>query len=204
MSKMRMLITVALLLAQPTFVHAEDYSDPTWPCVQRKVEHLSLGIMWPYPVPDHELSEALAPAAETFVDTLILRRVSLEEVESITTEFAQTHSQLTEDDYTLIFQAIFEKIDRHRKKLIDGIGRYSLSQIDLAARIDAARVDMDTEMAKQDPDFDKVDALEEQLDWDQRIYRDRAQSLLYVCETPVILEKRAYAIAQTLSRHVPE
>ena len=53
-------------------------------------------------------------------------------------------------------------------------------------------------MAAEKPDFDKVDALEAQADWDERIYTDRAKSLTYVCETPVLLEKRIYAIAQML------
>ena len=203
MSKMRMTLIAALFLGQPAFVSAEDYSDPTWPCVQRKVEQLSLGLMWPHLAPENEAVQDLTPAAATLVDTLVLRRVSIDEVEDITADFAATNDHLTQDDYTDIFQAIFNKINRDRTDIIAGIGRYSLSQIDLATRIETARIDMDNEMAKQDPDFDKVDALEEQLDWDQRIYRDRAQSLLYVCETPVILEKRAYAIAQTLSHHLP-
>jgi hypothetical protein len=57
-------------------------------------------------------------------------------------------------------------------------------------------------MASEAPDYDRVDALEEQLDWQQRIYRDRAQALTYVCETPVLLEKRTFALAQALARHL--
>ena len=53
-------------------------------------------------------------------------------------------------------------------------------------------------------DFDTVDKLEEQLDWDERIYRDRAKSLTYVCETPVLLEKRLFALAQILQKFVSD
>ena len=53
-------------------------------------------------------------------------------------------------------------------------------------------------LEKESPDFDRIDALEEQLDWDERIYTDRAKSLTYVCESPVIIEKRLYAISQML------
>ena len=59
-------------------------------------------------------------------------------------------------------------------------------------------------MAAEAPDFDRVDQLEEQIDWDERIYHDRARSLTYVCETPVLLEKRAYAIAQILLKTLPK
>ena len=35
-------------------------------------------------------------------------------------------------------------------------------------------------------------------DLQERIFDDRAKSLTYVCETPILLEKRAYALAQLL------
>ena len=118
--------------------------------------------------------------------------------------FVASTPDLSTDDLGLIFADVFKRINTERNRLIEGISRYSLTQIDVAARIDAARVEMDTLMAQKKPDFDRVDALEEQLDWDQRIFRDRAQSLTYVCETPVLLEKRAYAISTALLQHVTE
>ena len=57
---------------------------------------------------------------------------------------------------------------------------------------------MDSLMQGTDPDYDRVDALEEQVDWDERIYTDRQRSLTYVCETPVLLEQRLYAISKLL------
>ena len=45
---------------------------------------------------------------------------------------------------------------------------------------------------------DRVDALEEQVDWDQRIFTDRQKTITYLCETPTLLEKRLYAISQML------
>ena len=50
-------------------------------------------------------------------------------------------------------------------------------------------------------DFDALDAIEEREDkllWDTRIYQDRNKSLTYVCESPVIIEKRAFAIGKVI------
>ena len=195
---------VALVTLAVSPARAADYSDPTWPCIQRKVEHLSLGVMWPHPVPDSTLPEALQRPSHDLVQTLVLRRVPEEELPELAADFAGEHPGLTKDQLGMIFRDAFTLIDRQRTRLIAGIGTYSLKQIDLAARVEAARVAFDAEMALHEPDFDKVDALEEQIVWDERIYRDRAQSLTYVCETPVLLEKRAYAIAQALGHLVPE
>ena len=49
------------------------------------------------------------------------------------------------------------------------------------------------------PDFDAIDAREKQLDWDMRIFQDRQQALTYVCETPVILEQRVFALARAIA-----
>ncbi len=182
---------------------AADFSDPTWPCIQRKVVDLSLGIMWPLPVPE-ETDGEMVEAADTLVDTLVLRRVSLEEAETLIAEFAETHPDLTADDYGLIFEDLFTRISRNRRDIIQGIERYSLQQISLSESIDGTRSKMSALMAEENPDFDQVDLLEEKLDWDERIFRDRAQSLTYVCETPVLLEKRLYSLAQMLMGHVPE
>ncbi|MGB5556986.1 MAG: hypothetical protein WBN04_03135 [Paracoccaceae bacterium] len=179
-----------------------DFSDPTWPCIQKKVEDLSLGVMWPHPVPDAPLRAELddAPA---LVATLALRRVSLEEADRLIENFAQTHGDLTTDELGQIFKQVFDRIKADRRAIIKGIERYSQKQIALSEAIDETRVAMDTNMAAENPDFDEVDRLEEKLDWDERIFHDRAQSLTYVCETPVLLEKRAYAIAQALLKHAP-
>jgi hypothetical protein len=45
-------------------------------------------------------------------------------------------------------------------------------------------------------------ALEQKLQWDTRIYDDRNQALTYVCDSPVLLEQRVYALSQEISRHL--
>lgn len=204
MSKLRSAIIAALAVFYGVPASAADFADPTWPCVRRKVESLSLGLMWSHPMPEGNLRTALDPQAAELVETLVLRRVPLEQAEALIAGFASATPDLTADNLGQIFRGVFVRIDRDRSQLIAGISRYSLTQIDVAARIDAMRVEMDEIMAQDAPDFDRVDALEEKLDWDQRIYHDRVQSLTYVCETPVLLEKRAYAIAQMLVQHLPD
>ena len=97
-----------------------------------------------------------------------------------------------------VFAEVFDTLASRRTRIIDGIGDFSLGQIALSEKIDAGRAEMDAQMAKDDPDFDRVDALEEQVDWDQRIFSDRQQTITYLCETPTLLEKRLYAISQML------
>ena len=56
---------------------AADFSDPTWPCIQRKVENLSLGLMWPHEVAQAggAADDALPRDAANLAETLALRGV---------------------------------------------------------------------------------------------------------------------------------
>jgi predicted glycoside hydrolase/deacetylase ChbG (UPF0249 family) len=188
-------ILAALCLASAAA--AADFSDPTWPCIQRKVETLSPGLMWPSPVEDTAFDAETEAAVADLAGRMALRRVSLEELETQVAAFTAAQGR---DPSLLghVFMTAFDALAAQRHRIMKGIEEYSLKQIKLAERIDTARTEMDNLMAADAPDYDRVDALEEQIAWDERIYTDRQKSLTYVCETPVLLEKRLYAIAQML------
>ena len=182
-------------IAQPSA--AADFSDPTWPCIQRKVEQLSVGLMWPHPIDETPLEGEVAEDVSELAQRLALRRLDLEAVRPDVEAFVAKHGA----DLTLlghVYDQTFTSLARTRRAIMEGIADYSLSQIALAERIEGARIEMNTLMDADEPDFDKVDALEAQVDWDERIYNDRRQSLTYVCETPVLLEKRLFETAQML------
>ncbi|MGR3496125.1 hypothetical protein [Citreimonas sp.] len=199
----RAFFAAALLgLGFPGVAGAADFSDPTWPCIQRKVERLSVGLMWPRSIPeDMPQDPALRDAIAELGDKLAVRRIEPETLKPDIAAFAESHGG-DADLLGHVFQQVFDSLSQRRARIIDGIAEFSLSQIALSERIEAARQEMDAEMAKADPDFDKVDALEEQIDWDQTIHTDRQQSITYLCETPTLLEKRLYGIAQLLQAEI--
>lgn len=192
---------IAATLCPAATVQAEDFSDPTWPCIQRKVERLSIGLMWPDPAPEEPLEGDLAAAVETLGATLSLRRLDESQMQEAVEAFTAEHPA-SREIMGRVFADTFDHLNRRRTLLIDGIGEMSLGQGDLAKRIDAARAEFDDLADADEPDFDRIDALEEQIDWDERIYNDRQKSITYVCETPVLLEKRLYSIAQMLQAAV--
>ena len=173
---------------------AAAFDDPDWPCIQRKQPHLSLGQMWNGPAPD-EATRALAasPQVAALADRLEQRRLALPVAEAEIAEYAKTADN---QHLTALMQAIFDRVDPRRTALIAGIARYGRKQVDLAARIEGHRHEMARLEAIDSPDFD---AQEEQLDWDMRIFQDRQQALTYVCETPVILEQRVFALGRAIA-----
>lgn len=175
---------------------AADPSDPEWPCVQRKVEHLSAGAMWPQPLPEE--AAPLPPDQEEVAARLALRRVSEEEARTLLEEMAAANPGLGLDGYGRIFLSAFERIDRQRADIVAGIGRYARNQARLAEEIDGLRSEMAQLEAAAEPDFDRMDAVEAEIDWRERIFTDRNRALTYVCESPVLLEQRAFAIARMM------
>lgn len=195
---MKLLTAALVVVSLPAGSWAADYSDPDWPCIQRKVDELSVGLMWPGEVPEIELS----PEAEDLAELLSLRRVSLEDAEAEVEAFTAGNTDADATVLGNIFLEVFDRLDRLRSRLIRGIGDYSHGQIARAARIDAVRQELQDMQAVEDPDEEGIQDLAQRLAWEERIYKDRQDSLTYVCETPVLLEKRLYAVAQMLQRAV--
>lgn len=192
------LTMIAVLAAAP--VLAASGTDPDWPCVQRKQPHLSLGQVWSGPVPDEAIT-ALSrdPAIDQLAARLEQRRLPIAEAEAQITEFAAGADNA---HLTALMLAIFQKIEPQRSALMTGIARYGQKQVDLAQMIEERRARMATLEAADNPDFDAIDAEEKAIDWDQRIFTERQQSLTYVCETPVILEQRAFALGRAIASHL--
>ncbi|CAM3053325.1 hypothetical protein SAMN04488021_12131 [Paracoccus aminovorans] len=189
-------LVLALCLAA-TAAQAETGTDPDWPCVQRKQPHLSLGQMWTGPEPDEAVRDlARTPEIAALAERLEQRRLPLDQAQAEIAEFA---AAADDRQLTALMVAVFDRIDPHRAALIGGIARYGHKQVGLAQRIQDHRDKMEAMQKAEKPDFDAIDAEEEQLDWDSRIFQDRQQSLTYVCETPVILEQRLFALARAIA-----
>lgn len=190
----------AALICAALPVAAADFSDPTWPCVQRKVERLSVGLMWPHPLPEAvPQHDAVASDVAELAGKLALRRIDPADLAPDIAAFADAYAG-DPNILGLVFSEVFDSLAQRRTRIIDGIGDFSLSQIALSDRIEGARQEMTTLMAGDAPDYDRIDALEEQIDWDQIIFSDRQKSIQYLCETPTLLEQRIYSIAQLLLR----
>lgn len=193
-------IAAGLALAVSAGVSAAEFDDPDWPCIQRKVPELSIGQMWAGPVPD---ADAVTDATvRSLAQRLSPRRVSVEEVGS---EVAAVVQALGPDEraeeLSALFAAMLARINVERGSIIAGIGRYAHHQAELADRIESLQIELAALEAAPDDgkDWDRIEELTDTLAWETRIFRDRAQSLTYVCESPVLLEQRAFAIGRALA-----
>jgi hypothetical protein len=197
-------VTVAAAFASHA-AKAADFNDPDWPCIQRKVLHLSTGQMWAGPplAEDALTTWRKDDAVKALVPALAVRRTKVEEAETLIADFAAGLEGADRNARLgLLFAGAFSLIDRERAEIISGIARYARTQIDLTRKIDAEQKELTKLLAEDPPNYDRIEELEDAVAWDLRIYQDRTQSLTYVCETPVILEKRAFALARAIMGHL--
>ncbi|MGF1553422.1 MAG: hypothetical protein ACFBWO_13130 [Paracoccaceae bacterium] len=182
---------------------AQPYKDPDWPCEARKVRHLSWGQMWTGPVlPEESAAWREDETLSRLVAVMAPRRTGLDAIAPMLEEVQATEARSRDERLTALFAGVFASIDAERAEIVDGITRLARRERARAERIETMREDLarlEAEAGPEDFDaLDRIDELRDTIDWETRIYDDRRRSLTYVCESPVILEKRVFAIARTI------
>jgi hypothetical protein len=173
--------------------------DPDWPCVQRLVPEIAPAVIWAGPPLDHALA-APAPTIIHLATELAARRVPLEDAAQQVAEFARTLSSNEKNEQlTQLFARTLEIINGDRTSIIQGIKKYARSERALAESISAKNERLSELPAERILERETLIA---ERDWDIRIYDDRRAALPYLCEQPVLLEQRAFALARAIAGHL--
>ncbi len=195
----------AVLMAGLTTAAAPVYAAPKgdWPCIQRRVPALSAGTFWSGAPVDEAAMKAWRGDAEItkLVAKLVSRRTAVKDAEKLAGTFAAAHGTGNARRVTLVFAGVFYELNSLRSSLIRGIERFTRNQRRLAEDVNKDRAELDKLRAlpektpKQTAD---IEALQNKLLWQARLHKERESTLRYVCETPVLLEQRVFAIARAL------
>jgi hypothetical protein len=195
------LLALGLLLAasQDAAAQGAPGQDPDWPCVQRKVPHLSPAAMWPG-LPDEALGADWRsdPEVAALVAEIAPRRVTMEEAEAAIRAFAAGLGDDKEDKLELLFVGLFQTLDAERDEVMRGIGRFAGKQRRLAERILADRAALAELRRQSPPDPQAIAERRQQVTWSIRVFEDRRASLGHVCDVPRIVEQRLFAFARTI------
>ena len=196
MSMGRAAVALCLMLLLPCAARA---AATDWPCVQPRVAELTPAQMWAGPPLETAGDWRDDAAVAALVPKLVARRTSLEDAAAAIERFAESAGPDKDRRLTRLFAGIFERLNAERSRVVAGIERYARKQKALADRIRDGEAALRARPAAADR---AVQDLETQLRWDTRIYDERRQALEYVCESPVILEQRAFALAREIQNHL--
>lgn len=136
------------------------------------------------------------------------RGVPIEDAEKAIEKFAAEKDEKTRDRaLTVIFAGVFDNTNRLRKRVMRGIERYQARQDDRSKQLEKQSTQL-VEIrrdAGKDPEANaKAVEAEKRYDWDARVFQERQQNVTLACEIPVLIEQRAYALAQAIRAQMIE
>lgn len=186
------LVALLLLASLPAPARAAASDDPDWPCIQRLVPRIAAAQVWGGPEPAKWEGDLIV---DRLAAKLAARKTPIADTEKLVEDFveAQPKAELN-DKLTAVMGRTLEIINRDRASIIAGIKRFSQHQRALAERIRQTRANLKETAASAALNND----LAEQLTWDLRLFDEREKSMTYLCEQPVLLEQRAFALGRTL------
>jgi hypothetical protein len=195
-----LLLAALLLFAAPLApAAAATGEDPDWPCIQRLVPKIAPAVIWPGP-PIEQVNGPANPRIDELAGELSARRVPIEEARAQIEAFAASLDDAQKSEQLpKLFVRTLEIINYDRSSIIEGIKEYARGQRALAQSINEKNerlIDLPKDQVLE------RDALVAERDWDVRIYDDRARSLTYLCEQPVLLDQRAFALARAIAEHL--
>lgn len=176
-----------------------------WPCVQHKQPVLTAAQMWDGPqiAPEGKNSDDLAIGR--LLPILVSRRIGVDDAQKDIKAFAESLPADQRDaKLTELFQALLGQINAQRTSVMNGIEKFQRQQIVRAKKLeqdgkDLAGLHKKLEAFPQDGALAKsVEEMQTRYDWDARVFQERQQNVPIACEIPVLIEQRAFAMAQAI------
>lgn len=177
-----------------------------WPCDQPLRPEISVGAMWSGPDPATATENWKDnPAVATLVAQVAPRRISQEQAIADIHRFAVGfQGEQRTKIMTLVFAGLFETLNAERSAIIRGIRDFHRRQDALSKRIQEAWVKLgNMEPKPADPaQMERHAELQQQIDWDTRIFDDRQRLLPAVCNQPQLIEQRLYALSRAIQQEM--
>lgn len=196
-----LLACLAAMTALASPAAAADPRYPDWPCVQAKVPEISLGAVWQGPaIDDVTTAWENDPALKDLVPRLAARRTPLADAEKAISDFVTGSAAERQDKARRLFAGLFAVLNRQRSEVINGIERLARRQGESVETIRAETAKLRAQEDAPDRDQGKVDQLATQLEWSTRIFEERRRTVRYVCEVPVLIEQRLFALGRAIQQ----
>ena len=186
---------------------AEPGAPSEWPCEQPLRPEMSIGAMWHGPDPANLRNDWRdIPAVVTLINQIAPRSVPQEEAVANIGRFATGYQgEERAQALTELFVGLFETLSAERSDIVRGIKRFYRRQDALARRIEAGWKNLgEIDPNATDPQtMEQRVNLQQQVDWDSRIFDDRQRLLPVVCEQPRVLEQRVFALSRAIQEQLP-
>ena len=195
------LLAAVLVACAGHDARAADSRHPDWPCVQAKVPELSVVAMWAGPPLDDAANAWESdPKIKDLVPRLAARRVPLADAEKAVAELVAGSAAEREQKAKLLFAGLFDRLNRERTEVMNGIERLNRRQQELADKLRSDIAELHKVQDDPTPDAARLAQMSHQVEWSTRIFEDRRKSIRFVCEVPVLIEQRLFALGRVVQQ----
>jgi hypothetical protein len=194
-------MAVAIELALPGMALAADPRFPDWPCSQVKVPEISVAAVWTGPSID-DVGNAWEEDAtiKDFIARLAARRMPLEDAQKALSDVITGTESERQKKAKLIFAGLFKTLNHERSEVMQGIERYFRKQRKFSDQIRSTILQLRELQDRPDPDQSRIDELTNRVEWDTRIFEERRKTMNFVCEVPVLIEQRLFALSRSIQQ----
>jgi hypothetical protein len=190
-------VAVAACGAQSAF--ALDPRYPDWPCQQLKVPGIALASVWTGP--PIEIGGAAKPADEKqseLVSRLAARRTAIDDAGKLIADYVVGTAAEKQEKAKALFAALYSTLNAQRDEVMNGIERFSRKQKAAADDIREEARKLREMQDQPNADQAQTEDLASRLTWQTRIFEDRRKSTSYVCDVPVLIEKRLFDLGKAI------
>ena len=203
MKRVAPFVALILVLGRAASAFAADPRYPDWPCNQIKVPELSVAAIWTGP-PIDDVGDTWErdPQIKDLVVRLAARRTPLDDAEKTIGDFLAANAADKQTRAKLLFAGLFATLNRERTVVMNGIERFAQRRALVADRIKSEARQMRELQDAPNRDESKVNELTNSIEWDTRVFEDQRKTISYVCEVPIIIERRLGALARAIQQSI--
>ena len=190
-------VAMAACLTRPAL--ALDPRYPDWPCQQLKVPGISIANVWTGPsIEAVDTTKSTDPKQAELIARLAARRTPIEDARKLIADFMVGTNEEKQEKAKTVFAALYSTLNAQRDQVMSGIERFSRKQKTAAEQIREETRKMREMQDASNVDQAQSDELASRLAWQTRIFEDRRKSTTYVCDVPVMIEKRLFDLGKAI------
>jgi hypothetical protein len=192
-------IVVAFAVCWTQSALALDPRYPDWPCQQLKVPGIAIANVWTGPA--IEIGDAAKPIdakQAELVPRLAARRTPIEDARQLIADYIVGTSAEKQEKAKTLFASLYSTLNAQRDEVMNGVERFSRKQKAAADDIREEAQKLREMQDKPNVDQAQTEDIASQLAWQTRIFEDRRKSTSYVCDVPVLIEKRLFDLGKAI------
>src|SRR5262249_19171660 len=131
---------------------------------------------------------------------LAARRTPLDGAQKAVSDFITGPESERQKKGKVIIAGVVKTLNDEGSEVMEGNERNFCKQKEVFDRIRCRILQLRELQDRPDADQSRVDELTNRVEWDTRIFEERRKTMNFVCEVPVLIEQRLFALGRAIQQ----